>query len=240
MNQSFREIAILKLNNSTALSSRFTAHPSRTLRIYEAFVLSKEVRFRYYGCMAKQTPPVIKRTLVLTEEISVENFLVNFFDYEYFHSLCRQCPRYGQTWSCPPFSEDIKLWWQQFAKLRVIAKKLYLRKDLVANLRMEALDSLFSKEKKSLRRTLHTWEQAIPASRALFAGHCEVCATCARVSGKVCLKPDKLRPSLEAYGADIGKILSDVFAETLVWSDPGELPPYIFIVGGLAIPSGSD
>ena len=45
-----------------------------------------------------------------------------------------------------------------------------------------------------------------------FAGSCLYCgvAQCARIEGKPCRHPDKVRPSLEAYGFDISRTAKEL------------------------------
>lgn len=48
-----------------------------------------------------------------------------------------------------------------------------------------------------------------------------------------CLHPDKVRPSLEAFGFDIGRTLSELFGIRLLWGKDGILPEYLMLVSGL-------
>ena len=45
--------------------------------------------------------------------------------------------------------------------------------------------------------------------------------------------PDKVRPSLEAFGFDMTRTLSELFGIELLWGKDGILPEYLVIVSGL-------
>lgn len=65
-------------------------------------------------------------------------------------------------------------------------------------------------------------------------------ATCARKGhapgseGRPCRYPDRIRPSLESLGFDIGKTASELLGIELKWSEPGSsgLPEYFTLVSG--------
>lgn len=76
-------------------------------------------------------------------------------------------------------------------------------------------------------------EQSTPGSLMLAAGCCDECATCARANGAPCIKPDKLRYSIESLGGDVEKTLELYFNERLLWGREGHMPEYMLLVGGL-------
>ena len=79
-------------------------------------------------------------------------------------------------------------------------------------------------------------ERKYPGSRAFYAGTCHLCpeGTCARSEGRPCRYPDRIRPSLESLGFDIGKTASELLGIELKWSEPGSsgLPEYFTLVSG--------
>ncbi len=50
--------------------------------------------------------------------------------------------------------------------------------------------------------------------------------------GTPCRHPEKVRPSLEAFGFDIAKTLSELFNIELLWGKDGKLPEYLVLVSG--------
>lgn len=68
-----------------------------------------------------------------------------------------------------------------------------------------------------------------------YVGKCLYCpdSECARKCNRPCLHPDKVRPSLEAFGFDMTRTLSELFGIELLWGKNGILPEYLVIVSGL-------
>ena len=92
--------------------------------------------------------------------------------------------------------------------------------------------------------------------RAFFAGTCLLCGRgagqgtkrgakrgakqgaessggCTRREGLPCRHPDKVRPSLESMGFDIGKTAKELFGLELKWASDGKLPEYYVLVGAV-------
>ena len=55
---------------------------------------------------------------------------------------------------------------------------------------------------------------------------------CTRNCGTPCRHPEKVRPSLEAFGFDIAKTLAELFNIELLWGKDGKLPEYLVLVSG--------
>lgn len=68
-----------------------------------------------------------------------------------------------------------------------------------------------------------------------YVGKCLYCpdSECARKCNRPCLHPDKVRPSLEAFGFDIAHTLSELFGIELLWGKNDILPEYLVLVSGL-------
>lgn len=56
---------------------------------------------------------------------------------------------------------------------------------------------------------------------------------CTRREGLPCRYPDKVRPSLESMGFDIGKTAKELFGLELKWASYGMLPEYYVLVGAV-------
>lgn len=67
-----------------------------------------------------------------------------------------------------------------------------------------------------------------------YIGKCLHCSDneCTRNCGTPCRHPEKVRPSLEAFGFDIAKTLSELFNIELLWGKDGKLPEYLVLVSG--------
>ena len=70
-----------------------------------------------------------------------------------------------------------------------------------------------------------------------YIGKCLHCSDneCTRNCGTPCRHPEKVRPSLEAFGFDIAKTLSELFNIKLLWGKDGKLPEYLVLVSGFEI-----
>ena len=68
-----------------------------------------------------------------------------------------------------------------------------------------------------------------------YSGQCLYCndSECTRKRNHPCLHPDKVRPSLSAFGFDIGRTFSELFGIELLWGKDGILPEYLMLVSGL-------
>lgn len=68
----------------------------------------------------------------------------------------------------------------------------------------------------------------------MFAGQgAEQGGGCTRREGLPCRHPDKVRPSLESMGFDIGKTAKELFGLELKWASDGMLPEYYVLVGAV-------
>lgn len=88
--------------------------------------------------------------------------------------------------------------------------------------------------RRELDARLLALEEAWPDSRAFFAGTCFDCpeGTCTRLSDLPCVRPGKIRPSLEALGFDLGRTASELLGIELRWSVDGRLPEYFTLISG--------
>ena len=40
------------------------------------------------------------------KEVRIDEYLKNYVNVEEFIQYCRECPNYGNVWSCPPYDFD--------------------------------------------------------------------------------------------------------------------------------------
>lgn len=86
-----------------------------------------------------------------------------------------------------------------------------------------------------MQRELHERERLTGGRAFDNIGRCVYCSgrECTRLAGERCRYPDKVRPSLEAFGFDIGKTLRELFGIEIKWCRDGYLPEYLMLVSGL-------
>ena len=166
------------------------------------------------------------------QEISVEDYLDRFHNPAEVWGYCRACSNYGKQWGCPPFDFDVVEQLSKHRNIRLIATKIT---PLDKSLSPCEFSDLLRPERMRLEAELLTLERQHSGLACTYIGECLHCANgaCARLKGKPCCHPELVRPSLEAYGFDVAKTMSELFEIELRWSANGALPEYIVLVCGL-------
>lgn len=125
---------------------------------------------------------------------------------------CRDCPRFGKTWSCPPFDYDPA---ERLTRFR--SASIYLSKIHTLPSDTDYFTPLAPERARIL--SFITREQALhPGSFYLgLAGECTRCSSCTRTHGHPCRRPDDLHPSLEAWGFDVTAISSRMMDTRIIW-----------------------
>lgn len=168
-----------------------------------------------------------------TADIPVADYMAGYRDAPHFMKLCQKCPNYGKSWGCPPFDFDTEAVLRQYNQAHIIATKITPEAN---DIPISESQKLMIPERIRLERELLDMEKSIPGSRAFaFVGKCLYCQKeeCNRACNQPCRHPDKVRPSLEAFGFDISKTLTDLFGIKLLWSENGLVPPYLMLVTAL-------
>lgn len=164
-----------------------------------------------------------------TGEISIADFLNQYFDKERILQKCRECSGFAKTWSCPEFDFAPEDYWKQFSTYQVICDQISM--EGVTSPR-EAEERLYS-EKPAFNREMLELEHAVLGSRALYAEECDECKTCARLTGEPCRFPEIMRYSIESLGGCGVKLVSELFGFDVLWSDGKTIPDYYILLGGL-------
>lgn len=167
-----------------------------------------------------------------TADIDVDEYIARFRDEQRFIELCRECHNFGNYWACPPFDFDTTRVLRQYKYVRLIAAKITPETD---NIPIEQSQILIRPERIVLERKLRDMESQYGGRAFAFAGKCLYCgdSPCSRKCGRPCRHPDLVRPSLEAFGFDIGLTLSELFGIELLWGKNGTLPEYLVLVCAL-------
>lgn len=166
-----------------------------------------------------------------TTDIAVEDYVAGFRDEERFIELCRQCPNYGNSWGCPPFDFDTGDFLRQYKYAHLIATKIIPDEN---NIPFNKSRELVYPERLRIELKLLDLEKRYGGRAFAYVGSCLHCngVECRRKCNKPCLHPDKVRPSLEAFGFDINLTLSELFGIKLIWGNDGFLPEYLVLVSG--------
>ncbi|MBO4848032.1 MAG: metal-binding protein [Clostridia bacterium] len=174
----------------------------------------------------------------LTAELPMDEFIASFVDVERFEACCAQCPGYGKTWACPPYSFDPNGVWSRYKSIELYAKKVFVPESMrekhhSADELAKAYNELLTPVKDRLMDELYAMERETPHSLALSAGGCGLCAECTRPHGERCRNPRKMRWSVESLGGDVLKCITQVLGEEVLWAENGRLPEHFILLGGL-------
>ena len=123
-----------------------------------------------------------------------------------FRSYCEDnvCGFYGKCWSCPPDIGDIEA---LQAELRcyehiLLYQQISQVKDYSDAESMDAAGASFS----DLSQRLHVRLRELFARPFLhLGGSCRLCPECTKLVDEPCRYPEKMIPSLSAYGVDVCK-----------------------------------
>lgn len=164
-------------------------------------------------------------------ELPVPDYIARFRDHERFIAYCRKCRNYGQSWGCPPFDYDVEYLLRQYRTALLVATKITPAE---GGHPLSEAGALIFPERMRLERTLLEMESRYGGRSFAYVGTCLYCpeSSCTRPEGKPCRHPERVRPSLEAYGFDIGKTASELFGIHLKWGANGKLPEYLTLVCG--------
>jgi predicted metal-binding protein len=176
----------------------------------------------------------------IVANINVNEYINNYRDVGKFIGFCKQCNCYNACWACPPFNFDTSKCMLQYEKAHIIGTKIILDSTLIDECTglqkcKDTAYRIIGEVRCHIDNKLLELERRYENCRAFFAGTCHICkqGECTRIVGKSCLYPDKLRPSLEAFGFDIAKTASQLLNTDLKWSSEGRLPEYFMLVSGL-------
>lgn len=168
--------------------------------------------------------------IIRTAEIAVDAYISQYRDKARFEKACKACGNYMKLWTCPPFAFDaegrLSLWTRAFFVAVTINVPPEKRK-------LKYAHELLTPVRRKLESQLLELEKMHGGLAFGFSGSCIHCEHCARLDGKECLHPEKVRPALEAYGFDVSRTMSEVLDIELQWGENGELPPTITLVGAL-------
>ncbi len=165
-------------------------------------------------------------------DIDADSYIENFRRADYFIEFCKQCGNYGRRYGCPPFDDDPLTLIENYDRVRVLGVKIT---PVDKSLPLEAANDLMKPVTMELNEELLEMEKTLGGYSFGFVGTCPYCegAACARVIGEPCRHPDKVRPSLEAIGFDMGKTAKELLGLDIKWSRGELIPEYLTLVCGL-------
>lgn len=169
---------------------------------------------------------------LLCKDLEFKQYLHEFRDKAKFLALCKECPNYEKSWSCPPFIFDAEELLNQYSRIHIIVSQFtptrcgFSMNDFRAKIKPECIE---------LENKLLSAEPDLNGHVFATIGKCLYCGEqeCRRVFNQPCLHPDKVRPSLEAYGFDLSRTVKDLFGIELKWGSSNDMPEYLVFVTGM-------
>lgn len=171
--------------------------------------------------------------------IPTSEYINKYWEPDQFIKYCKTCKNYQTSWACPSFDYNPKDIIDQYKHSYIIGTQVIFTPEYIEASKDQNIDTVSQQIMKEVRAVLDQQllkvEQAYKGSLALFAGNCHWCPDreCTRVADQPCRHPELIRPSLEAYGFDIGQTTSKLLKLELKWGKDGTLPPYFILVSGM-------
>jgi predicted metal-binding protein len=187
------------------------------------------VPFQYHSPMLLD---LTYTTESFSAEIDAATYIADFRRANYFMQFCCECGNYGRRYGCPPFDYDPLSVIAPYQKVRILGVKIVPND---GNLQLSVANTLMLPVIRELNEELLALEKSLGGMAFGFAGSCPYCGEipCARIDGEPCRHPDKVRPSLEAFGFDMSKTASDLLGLEIKWSHDGRIPEYLTLVCGV-------
>ena len=169
---------------------------------------------------------------LLYKDLEFKQYLLEFRDKARFLASCKECPNYEKSWSCPPFIFDAEELLDQYSRIHIIVSQFT---PVRRGFSMDAFREKIKPERLELEKKLLSAESDLQGHVFATIGKCLYCGEqeCRRVFNQPCLHPDKVRPSLEAYGFDISRTVKTLFGIELKWGSGSDIPEYLVFVTGM-------
>lgn len=176
----------------------------------------------------------------VTTMIPVSDYTSNYRNVEKFLGLCKQCPKFGQSWTCPPCEFDVEAFVDKFKYAHILGSKMTFDDAVLENtVTPEAVNNVCRETMRygliKASAYLRSYERKFPGSICFLGSQCLLCGNkpCTRLKKEACRHPNDVRVSLEAVGFDLGKTTQDLLGIELKWGKPNHLPQYITLVTAL-------
>ena len=172
------------------------------------------------------------RTEEQSRSLAAADYIDRFRDADRFIGFCQSCPNYGRSWGCPPFGFDVEARLRSYRRVLLVATRITPTEP---GLPIDLSRPLIRPERIRLEHRLRELARQYDGLSCAYVGSCLYCpeGSCTRPDGAPCRHPELVRPSLEAYGFDIGRTLSELFGLELAWGRDGRMPETLTLVCGL-------
>lgn len=202
-------------------------------KILICFVIDKFFELQFLSLLPITAFLMDRYTMeIFTATLSASHFIDTYRDAERIECLCRACPNYGHSWSCPPLDYDVEPRLRLYEHVTLVVMKVT---PCGSSISWQELEPLLLPERMKMENRLRQLEREHNAL-SCYPGSCMYCnelldesiyrSCCTRCVDEPCRKPHLARPSLEAYGFDLSRTMIDFFNLPLQWSSGNKIPDY--------------
>ncbi|MGI5874465.1 MAG: DUF2284 domain-containing protein [Bacillota bacterium] len=174
---------------------------------------------------------------IKTVVLPAADYCRDYRDPAQFIEYCKVCPRYHHLWCCPPFDFDTTEALAGYRYAYIVGVRATvnptLRELITDPVTIGEMAELITKDcRRFIDPVILALEQKSPGALAFYGGRCYLCEYCARLTGKPCRHPDRMRSSLESYGFDVARTTEELLGFELEWSNE-RLPGRLSFIGAV-------
>ena len=187
----------------------------------------------------------VQRRIDHARTLPLQSYIGGYLEQEVFLQCCRDCPRFGRYWACPPLPTTPQEYLRPYSAITIYITQIFPPREIVMGTPIPDQGKVGMAYLEQLRRSVDPYllhlEQVHPGSRAFFAGSCNLCRArgedeCPRIQDAPCRHPDRMRYSLESLGFNLATTAKKLMGVPMCWPSGGHLPRYYTLVSALARP----
>ena len=113
----------------------------------------------------------------VTTMIPVSDYTSNYRNVEKFLGLCKQCPKFGQSWTCPPCEFDVEAFVDKFKYAHILGSKMTFDDAVLENtVTPEAVNNVCRETMRygliKASAYLRSYERKFPGSICFLGSQC--------------------------------------------------------------------
>lgn len=170
-------------------------------------------------------------------KIKMNDLMNNYRDKEKIEGYCKECSKYENVWSCPPYDFSTENYLNQFENVFIIGTKIIFDEEVLSKTYSKeeindiSLETVINVRKKVYDKLIKL-EEIYPTGKIINSGNCTICNNCSRINKIKCIHEQDLRYSLESLGFDVGKVTNEILNIELKWPTQTRLPEYLTLASG--------
>lgn len=164
-------------------------------------------------------------------DYNTAGYVGGYYDGATCRAACGRCHQYGRSWSCPPFDYEPLSRIASYSRVRLVVSEVAV----MPGTPVSDAGRVLSRPKQELEQYLLSLERELGGLACTTIGRCPHCGgmECARLTGRPCRHPELVRPSLEAFGFDLNRTMTELLGISLRWGRDGMLPDTLCLIGAV-------